>query len=211
MNSDIVTRHKYYNNQFFAKWATLYDYEKYLLFPLRRKAAVFIGLTHSQKILDVATGTGAQAYELAKLGHDVVGIDLSKEMLKQARKKCNSRLKLNFQQADAMALPFGDHSFDASSISLGLHDMPYEIDILVLREMKRVTKKLGKILIVDYMEPKKHIVAKFSHRLVSLYETPNYAPFIKRGVDAILADVGLRVDKSTDFLGIVQINLFINT
>jgi len=210
MNDDILIKHKYYNNQFFAKWAKLYDYEKYLLFPVRRKAARFLDFTSPQKIIDVATGTGAQAYELAKLGHEVIGIDLSKEMLKQASKKCNQELKLKFQQADATDLPFKDDSFDASSISLGLHDMPYEIDLLVLKEMKRVTKNGGKILIVDYMEPRKHFIAKLSHRIANLYETVNYKPFIDKGLDTILGKVGIKIDKSTNFLGIFQINLVRN-
>lgn len=78
---DLIKKHTYYNNAFFAKWAKLYNYEKYLLFPVRKQAARFLGLQPPQKILDVATGTGAQAYELAKLGHEVIGIDLSPEML----------------------------------------------------------------------------------------------------------------------------------
>src|SRR3989338_11112571 len=190
MKKDLINQHAYYNNRFFGKWEWLYDYEKYFFFPLRRKAARFLGLKPSAKILDVATGTGAQAYELAKLGYDVIGIDLSREMLKQAIKKCNSSLNLRFQQADATKLPFEDNSFEASSISLALHYMPYEIDILVLKEMKRVTKMNGDILIVDYMEPKKHFIAKLSHPFVSLYETVNYAPFIKRSLDSILDKVG---------------------
>ena len=161
-------------------------------------------------VLDVATGTGAQAYELAKLGHEVLGIDLSSEMLEQAKKKCGQELKLGFQQVDATDIPFGDSFFDASSISFGLHDMPYEVDLLVLKEMKRVTKNNGKILIVDYMEPRKHLVARFSHQIVSLYETVNYKPFIERGLETILKEVGLKIDKSTNFLGAVQINLITN-
>ena len=90
----IKKRHKYYNNEFFAKWATLYDYEKYLLTPLRKRAAKFLNLAPSKNILDVATGTGAQAYELAKLGHEVIGIDLSPEMLKQAKKKISKNFIL---------------------------------------------------------------------------------------------------------------------
>ncbi len=210
MNNNLINKHKYYNNRWFAKWAKLYDYEKYILFPLRRKAAIFLDSHSPLKILDVATGTGAQAYELAKLGHGVIGIDLSEEMLEQAKKKCVQNLKLIFQQADATNLPFRDNYFDASSISLGLHDMPYEIDLLVLNEMKRVTKNGGKILIVDYMEPKKHFIAKFSHRIVSLYETVNYKPFIEKGLDAVLGGVGLKIDRSTNFLGIFQINLATN-
>lgn len=210
MNNNLINKHRYYNNQWFAKWAKLYNYEKYLLFPLRRKAARFLDFDSPKKILDVATGTGTQAYELAKLGHEVTGIDLSKEMLDQAKKKCAPNLKLTFQQADATNLPFKNDYFDASSISFGLHDMPYEVDLLALKEMKRVTKNKGKILIVDNMEPKKHFIAKFSHRIVSLYETINYRPFIEKGLETVLSEAGLKIDKSTNFLGIFQINLATN-
>ena len=76
--------------------------------------------------------------------------------------------------------------------------------------MPEQAKRSGKILIVDYMEPKKHFVAKFSHRITSLYETINYKPYISKGLDAILNEVGLGIDKSTNFLGIFQINLVLN-
>lgn len=207
MNQNILSRHRWYNNQWFAKWAWLYDYEKYLTFPLRKKAAKFLNsyLTPHQKILDVATGTGLLAYECAELGHQVIGIDLSQEMLEQAKKKYSPFLKLSFQIADATDLPFADDSFDAGTISFGLHDMPYEIDLLVLEEMKRVIKKGGKILIVDYMEPKKHFVAKFFHPIVSLCETVNYKPFIERGLDAILEETDLKINQSANFLGMFQV------
>lgn len=208
--TNLVTKHQYYNNAFFARWAKLYDYEKYLLFPLRQKAARFLNLPAPQKVLDVATGTGAQAYELAKLGHNVVGIDLSPEMLAQAKKKLTPSLHLRFLQADGTKLPFKNGIFDVSSISLGLHDMPHEIDLLVLKEMKRVTKKNGIILIVDYMEPKKHWVAKLIYPLIRAYETPNYVPFVTRGFDDLLARVDLSSFRTTNFLGLAQIILVKN-
>lgn len=202
---EIKKRHKYYNNAFFARWAGLYDYEKYLFTPLRRKAAEFLELKPPKKILDVATGTGAQAYELAKQGYTVVGIDLSPEMLQQAKKKLSSKLKLSFQQADATDLPFKANEFDATSISLGLHDMPYEVDIKVLKEIKRVTKNNGKILIVDYNEPKKHWMAKLAFPIINAYETKNWRPFVERGLDSLLNEVGLKIQKETNYLGLAQI------
>lgn len=205
ISTNLVKKHKYYNNQFFAKWARLYDFEKYFTFPLRQKAARFLGLKPPKKILDVATGTGAQAYEFAKLRHDVIGIDLSPEMLAQAKKKISPKLKLRFIHADATDLPFKDNSFNASSISLGLHDMPYEIEIMVLKEMKRVTKKRAPILIVDYNEPKNHWVAKLTHPLVRLYETPMYVPFIKRGLETLLKKMGLKIARESNFLRLFQI------
>lgn len=210
MNKQLVEKHKYYNNKFFAKWAKLYDWEKYFLFPLRRKAANFLPITPPAKIIDIATGTGSQAYELAKLGHEVTGIDLSVEMLEQAKKKINPLLKLSFRQTDATDIPFNDNQFDVASISLGLHDMPYEIDLSTIKEMRRVTKKNGLLLIVDYMEPKKHWVAKLSHHLIKLYETPNYTPFIKIGLEEILKRAGLKISNETNFLGIFQIVLVKN-
>ena len=207
MSNDLATKHKYYNNTFFGKWAWLYDFEKYFAFPLRVQAARFLGAEPKSKIIDVATGTGAQAYELAKLNLEVTGIDLSPEMLEQAKKKYRNSLELKFQHADATEIPFKDNYFDYSSISLGLHDMPHDIGILVLKEMKRVTKKDGSILIVDYMEPKKHTIAKLSHLLVSLYETKNYKPFIKYGLDELLSKVGLKIYRESNFLGLFQIVL----
>src|SRR3990167_7739666 len=150
LHNELAKKHAYYNNQFFGKWARLYDYEKHFLFPIRRKAAQFFPLKSPAKIIDVATGTGAQAHELAKLGLDVTGIDLSPEMLEQAKKKLDKSLKLQFLHADGTELPFRDNEFDGASISLGLHDMPYEIGLTVLSEIKRGVKKNGSILIVDY-------------------------------------------------------------
>lgn len=178
---------------------------KVLNLSSQKKSHRFLNVKPPAKILDVATGTGAQAYELAKQGYEVTGIDLSEGMLNQARKKYSHTLKLKFLQADATTLPFKNNTFDASSISLGLHDMPYEVEISVLKEIKRVTKRNEEILIVDYMEPKKHFIAKISHLLVNLYETSNYSPFIKKGLDNILNKVGLKPDRNTNFFGLVQI------
>src|SRR3989344_9089758 len=113
---NLINKHGYYNYKFFAKWARLYNYEKYFLFPIRKKAALFFPLKPPAKIIDVATGTGAQAYELAKLGLDVTGVDLSPEMLQQAKKKCKNSLSLKFQHADATEIPFKDNYFDYSSV-----------------------------------------------------------------------------------------------
>jgi len=180
--------------------------------PVDRKMEILLGrkeaadyLQPPQKILDVATGTGALAYELAKLGHSVIGIDISMEMLSQARKKCSDNLNLYFQQADATHLPFNNNEFDATSISFGLHDMPYETEINVLKEMKRVTKTDGKILIVDYNETKNHWAAKLAYPLIKTSESVNWTPFITRGLENLLNKAGLKVAKWTTILGVIQI------
>jgi ubiquinone/menaquinone biosynthesis C-methylase UbiE len=67
----------------------------------RKQAAEFLGLPHNQKIVDIATGTGTLAYEFAKLGHSVIGIDSSTEMLNRAKKKYSKNLNIRFEQAEA--------------------------------------------------------------------------------------------------------------
>src|SRR4030067_3580477 len=71
---------------------------------LRGSVVDFTGAEKGSRILDVATGTGKQAFAFAKRGYDVTGIDLSKAMLKVANKK-NRYKNVRFQAADATNLP----------------------------------------------------------------------------------------------------------
>lgn len=122
-----------------------------------------------------------------------------------AVKKCSKNLDLSFEQADAAHLFFKNNEFDVASISFALHDMPYEDEIKVLQEMKRVTKPNGHILIVDYNEPRNHWAAKLAFPLVKAFESTNWLPFINRGLESLLQEVNLRVSRRITYLGVIQI------
>src|SRR6478735_9259213 len=95
------------------------------------------------RALDVAAGTGDLAIELASRGGDVVGSDFSQGMLDIARKKAPG---LTWEQADAMALPYADNTFDAVTVGFGARnfgDLPQG-----LRELVRVTKPGGRVVIL---------------------------------------------------------------
>lgn len=99
-------------------------------------------------ILDLAAGTGTSSAALARSGAAVVACDLSEGMLEVGRQKHPG---LEFVQGDAMNLPFPDDSFDAVTISYGLRNV--EDPRLAIREMLRVTKPGGQLLIAEFSTP----------------------------------------------------------
>ena len=106
--------------------------------------------------LDVATGTGDLAIELASRGGDVVGSDFSPGMLDRARAKAPG---LTWEQADAMALPYADNEFDAVTVGFGARnfgDLPQG-----LREMVRVVKPGGRVVILEITTPQKPPLSTF--------------------------------------------------
>lgn len=104
-----------------------------------------------QKILDLAAGTGASSVVLARTGAEVVAADFSPGMIAEGRRRHGDVAGLSFQRADATALPFDDDEFDTVTISYGLRNVndPHA----ALREMLRVTKPGGRIVIAEFSHP----------------------------------------------------------
>lgn len=171
----------------------------------RKKAAEFLKLTSPKKILDVATGTGSLAFELARLGHYVTAIDSSKDTLVRAKMKYHTHPHLHFELADATDLPYKACAFDVSSISFALHDMPGQIGLTVLREMKRVTNPKGRMLLVDYNEPNKNWGARLTYPLIKMTESKSYRSFVRGGLEGLLQSTGLKTERETTYLGVVRI------
>jgi len=158
---------------------------------IREKVFDFTSPEKGAKILDVCTGTGKQAFAFAKRGFDVVGIDLSVEMLKIAEKD-NGYDNLRFVMGDAEKLPCRDNHFDVSCISFGLHEMPWLAIRKVIIEMTRVTKPQGKLILVDYSLPPGRLKSFFYYHFVRLYESQYFPEFVKANLEAILENTGLK-------------------
>jgi ubiquinone/menaquinone biosynthesis C-methylase UbiE len=96
------------------------------------------------KILDVGTGNGSLALLLAEMGHDVVGIDISKGMLSVARKKAKERgINPDLRIGDAESLDFEDKSLDAVVSRIVLWTLPHPGK--AISEWGRVLKPGGKV------------------------------------------------------------------
>ena len=101
-------------------------------------------------VLDVATGTGAVAAELLRRkGCAVVGIDQSPEMLAEARRRLDDRVRL--VEGNAERLPFADASFDALTFTYLLRYV--DDPTATLRELARVVRPGGTIAALEFALP----------------------------------------------------------
>ena len=197
---------KYYNNGWFGRHPAIYVKADVFMRRLRRKAAQTLLALPKLKILDIATGTGAQGYEFALLGHTVVGIDLDLTMLRKAQKKKNEIRDLAFLHADATRLPLAANQFDVAVISFAIHDVPGEIGLRVLAEAARAIKPEGMIYVIDYEEPRSTSAAKILYRIALLYESPNFKPFIQAGLASYCLQTDLKmIQKEHLAFGAVQL------
>jgi demethylmenaquinone methyltransferase/2-methoxy-6-polyprenyl-1,4-benzoquinol methylase len=170
--------------------APIYDLMTLPLVGVRYQVVDFANAGAGSVLLDVATGTGQQAFAFAKRGCNVIGVDITESMLEIAQKH-NKDGFVRFEIADATRLRFDENSFDVSCISFALHDMPLLIREKVLQEMVRVTKPNGIIVIVDYDLPSNKIGKAWISYLTTLYEGEYYKEFIASDLEALLAKAGI--------------------
>jgi demethylmenaquinone methyltransferase/2-methoxy-6-polyprenyl-1,4-benzoquinol methylase len=127
----------------------------------RRAAARATGLSPGDSVLDVACGTGKLTLELARAvgpAGRVVGVDLSEEMLGQARRACADLDQVELKRANALALPFEAATFDAATIAFGLRNLSsFENG---LREIARVVRPGGRVVCLELTQPRRHWMAR---------------------------------------------------
>ncbi len=151
----------------------------------RRKMNTFLPEGKGLKLLDCATGTGDQILSFLKKKDKIgeaIGIDLAAKMLEIGQKKLkNHSDKVRFVMASGEAIPYVDESFDCVSISFGIRNM---VDpLLCLREMYRVLKKEGKVLVLEGSLPENKNVKKL-HLFYLRKILPNIGSLISNNKDA---------------------------
>jgi ubiquinone/menaquinone biosynthesis C-methylase UbiE len=146
---EVLTQHKQQVARIYNMAAAGYDSHALRFFPsCARRLVELAGLSAGQKILDVATGTGAAALiaaQKAGASGEVTGVDIAVEMLEQAGEKSRARGlgNIEWREMDAEHLDFYDHSFDAVISSCGIFFIPGMQD--ALREWLRVTRSGGRV------------------------------------------------------------------
>ena len=129
----------------------------------RRRAVELAGVKAGDRVLDVATGTGDLALELAgRVGPrgEVIGSDFSESMLTLARRKApGSQAPITFEWANAMALPYADGEFAAATVGFGARNFS-DLE-LGLREMARVVRPGGKVVVLEITTPTRPPLSTF--------------------------------------------------
>jgi demethylmenaquinone methyltransferase/2-methoxy-6-polyprenyl-1,4-benzoquinol methylase len=116
----------------------------------RGRAADLARVAPGSRALDVGTGTGDLAIELARRGASVTGLDFAPAMLEVARRKAPD---IAFERGDALALPYEDAQFDAVSVGFGARNFS-DLD-RGLREMARVTRPGGRVVVLEITTPQR--------------------------------------------------------
>lgn len=124
------------------------------------------------RVLDVATGTGDLAIDIARMtpGATVIGLDPSTNMLAIAKDKLVRRGyadRVSLVVGDAQALPYASCEMDAATIAFGIRNVPDRLR--ALRELARVVRPGGRIAVLELGEPRKGLLghaARFHTRHV---------------------------------------------
>lgn len=118
----------------------------------RRRAAKVAEVRAGERVLDVCSGTGDLALHLSRMGAKVVGADFCAPMLRHAERKAEGRAgRPRFVCSDAQKLPFEDGAFDLATVAFGIRNV--ESPVAALREMARVVRKGGRIVVLEFCKP----------------------------------------------------------
>ena len=161
-----------------------------------------------QRLLDVAGGTGDISFRFLKRaghGHATV-LDLTEPMLIEGRKRAEAEQmadSLDWVVGDAMALPFGDNSFDVYTISFGIRNVtrPQE----ALNEAFRVLKPGGRLMVLEFSQIPNDLMRKV-YDLYSFNIIPKLGKMIANDHDSyqyLVESIRQFPDQET-FLGMVE-------
>jgi ubiquinone/menaquinone biosynthesis C-methylase UbiE len=156
-------------------------------------------ITPQARVLDVACGPGIVVEALARGAREVVGCDITPEMLEQTDRRCRKAGLTNVRCVPGRAeeLPFEDASFDAVVTRSALHHFPDPA--AALREMARVLRAGGRAVIVDVMASEDAMEAALHNALETIRDPSHTRMLSKSELLRNLASAGFSVESSAEW------------
>ncbi len=166
---------------------------------VRIQAAELAGMKMGEKALDICCGTGALALHYARIGVIATGVDQDPRVVQVAdrNRRKQGLSNASFQTANALNLPFEDSHFDHASISMAVHEVGRAERDIIISEMKRVVRKGGSLVFIDYKVPLPPIPSSYTSRVVELVSGREhnrcFKDYIQQGgLDELLKKHGLQ-------------------
>ena len=181
---------------------------KTFLVPIGERLVDAAGIEPGACVLDVASGTGNAALPAARKGADVTASDLTPALLEAGRSQAKAEgLELEWVEADAENLPFGNESFDVVMSAIGVMFAPHHQE--AADELVRVTRPGGKIALLSWT-PEGMLGALF--RLMKPFAPPPppgaQPPPLWGSEDHLRGLLGDRVTLDTVERGVLEITAF---
>ncbi len=144
----------------------------------RQKLVDYFPKGSDLKVLDCATGTGEVMFSIMDDHHfdiqEIHGLDLSKNMMKKGLEASEDKSyakKVCFHHASATQIPFNDNHFDCVSMAFGIRNVDDYQNCL--KELYRVVKPQGRVLIMEFSLPKNNVI-----KSIYLFYFRHILPFI---------------------------------
>jgi SAM-dependent methyltransferase len=155
------------------------------------RLAAIAGLTGAEQVLDVATATGHTAFALAPHARQVMGVDLTPQMLLEARRQAEARNigNITFQEGDAEHLPFANGTFDVVICRIAAHHFPDAAAFC--REAARVLRPGGRLVVVDNVADEDPALDQFINRLEKLRDPSHFRSWRISEWERFMAGAGL--------------------
>jgi demethylmenaquinone methyltransferase/2-methoxy-6-polyprenyl-1,4-benzoquinol methylase len=135
---------------------------------MRAEALSWLEFGDDPKVLDVGCGTGFGTEGLLEHADDVHGLDQSVHQMEKAFEKFGKRDRVNFYRGDAERLPFRDDAFDIVWSSGSIEYWPNPIE--GLRELRRVAKPGGQVLVVGPDYPHNRVLQRVADAIMLFYD-----------------------------------------
>lgn len=167
---------------------------KVLKDDLLRAKAIEQLVPRNLTVADIGTGTGILAIQLLTLNAKVIAVDRSISMLEAARESLptNALKRIDLRRGDASQLPIEDNSVDAAFAHMVLHYLARPLD--AVREMARITKPGGKVIIVDFISHNEEWMREELHMLWLGFDPKELKQMLKA---AGLTDVNCTIQSET--------------
>jgi ubiquinone/menaquinone biosynthesis C-methylase UbiE len=177
----------------------LYDFTVRLAFfgkehVFRDRVVQLARLASGESAVDVGCGTGTLAIAAKRRvgpAGAVYGVDASLEMLARAERKTRKAgVEVSFRNGVAESLPFPDAQFDVAFCTVMLHHLPPKARIQCAKEIRRILKPEGRVLVVDFEG-----FSDQKRTLLSHFHRPHGHVRV-RDIEALLGEAGLRTIES---------------